>query len=61
VALADALEDWPLPPDEVGDAIGALRWFVWDAYEPETGWALRLAVEDPDEGMAWAVAATDQA
>jgi hypothetical protein len=61
VALADSLDDWPLPPDEVGDSIAALRWFVWDAYEPETGWVVRLAVEDPDEGMAWAVAATDQA
>ena len=61
VALADALDDWPLRPDEVGDLIAALRCFVWDAYEPETGWVVRLAVEDPDEGMAWAVAATDQA
>jgi hypothetical protein len=61
VALADALDEWPLPADEVGDSIGALRWFLWDAYEPRTGWVLRLAVEDPDEGMAWAVAATDQA
>jgi len=61
VALVDALDDWPLSPEELGDSIAALRWFVWDAYEPETGWVLRLAVEDPDEGMAWAVAATDQA
>ena len=48
------------PPDEVGDAAQSLRWFVWDAYEPKTGWWLRLAVEDPDEGLAWAIAATDQ-
>ncbi len=60
VALAGALDDWPLPPDEVADAAQGLRWFVWDAYEPKTGWWLRLAVEDPDEGLAWAIAATDQ-
>ena len=60
VALAGALDDWPLDSDEVGDAAQSLRWFVWDAYEPKTGWWLRLAVEDPDEGLAWAIAATDQ-
>ncbi len=61
VAVAGALEDWPLPAEEVGEAVQLLRWYVWDAYEPKTGWWLRLAVEDPDEGLAWAVAATDEA
>jgi len=61
VALAGALDDWPLPPHEVGEAASSLRWFVWDAFEPKTGWWLRLAVEDPDEGLAWAVAASDAA
>ncbi len=61
VGLAAALDDWPLSPDEVGEAAQALRWFLWDAYEPKTGWWLRLAVEDADEGLAWAVAATDEA
>ena len=28
---------------------------------PDTGWALRLAVEDADEGLAWALSATDTA
>ena len=37
----------------------ALRWFVWDAGEPEVGWVLRLAAEDSDEALAWAVAAVD--
>jgi hypothetical protein len=41
--------------------VGALRWFAWDASEPESGWVLRLAVEDEDEGLAWAVAAVDSA
>jgi hypothetical protein len=38
-----------------------LRWYLWDAGEPETGWVLRLAVEDPEAGLAWAVAAVDSA
>ncbi len=59
VAVAGALDDWPLASDEVGEAVGSMDWWVWDAYEPKTGWWLRLAVEDPDEGLAWAIAATD--
>ena len=42
-------------------AIGELRWYWWDAGEPDTGWTLRLAVEDPLDGLAWAVSATDAA
>ena len=61
VALAGALDDWPLTADEAGEAAAALRWFIWDAHEPKTGWWLRLAVEDPDEHLAWAIAATDAA
>ncbi len=48
-------------PDELGLAIGELRWYWWDAAEPDTGWALRMAVEDPLAGLAWAVSATDAA
>ena len=59
VSLAGRLDDWPLPPDEVGAALTRLRWYRWDAGEPETGWVLRLAVEDVERGRAWAVAATD--
>ncbi len=61
VALAGGLDDWPLAPDEVGEAARSMEWWLWDAYEPKTGWWLRLAVEDPDEGLAWAIAATDGA
>lgn len=61
VALAGRLAEWPMPPDEVGDAASALRWFAWDAAEPVTGWSLHLAAEDPARGRAWALAATDAA
>jgi hypothetical protein len=45
----------------VGDVIGDLRWYAWDAYQPSIGWSLRLAVEDPDNDCAWAVESTDRA
>jgi hypothetical protein len=60
-ALTGLVDDWPVPPDELGEAAGELRWFAWDAWEPDTGWRLHLAVDDPAEGLGWAVAATDAA
>lgn len=59
--LAGVDDDWPLPPDELGALAHELRWFAWDAWEPDTGWRFHLAVDDPAEGLAWAVAATDAA
>jgi hypothetical protein len=46
-------------PDELGSIAGELRWYRWDAGEPDVGWSLRIAVEDPVEDVAWAIAATD--
>lgn len=60
-ALTDSLDDWPLDPDEMGELAHELRWFLWDAGEPVTGWTLRLAVEDPETGRAFAVSAVDAA
>jgi hypothetical protein len=51
--------DWSPDPDELGDVIGELRWYWWDAHEPATGWHVRLAVWDPAEGLAWALSAID--
>ena len=48
-ALGDLLDDWPVPPDELGELAAELRWYRWDAHEPAMGWQLQLAVEDPDE------------
>ena len=61
VALAGRLDEWPLPAEEVGEAAADLRWYHWDPGAADTGWALRVAVEDPDEGLAWALSATDTA
>ncbi len=60
-ALADALDDWPLDPPELGELAAGLRWWWWDAHEPATGWQLQLAVEDPADGLAWAISARDSA
>jgi hypothetical protein len=58
-ALGDALDDWPVPPDELGELASELRWYRWDAYEPAMGWNLQLAVEDPGEDVAWVILARD--
>lgn len=47
--------------EELGDVIDDLRWYAWDAGAPDIGWSLRLAVEDPDNDVAWAIEATDRA
>lgn len=60
-ALGGLTDDWPVPAEEIGDVVQALCWYRWDVGEPETGWVLRLAAADPDEGLAWVVAATDSA
>jgi hypothetical protein len=61
VAVLGRLDDWPLDPDDLGAAAQRLRWYRWDAGEPETGWSLRLGVEDPQRGRAWALSAVDAA
>jgi hypothetical protein len=58
-ALTGLVERWPVDADELRDALAGLRWYAWDVGGPATGWALRLAVEDPRSAKAWAVAAVD--
>ncbi len=48
-------------PDELGDAGQDLDWYLWDDGAPDTGWSLRLAIEDRAEGLAWAISAVDAA
>lgn len=56
--------DWPEVADdtfadELGAACAELRWFRWAGAEPDTGWTLRLAIEDQAEGLAWCLEAVD--
>jgi hypothetical protein len=59
--LAGLTEEAGPQPTELGAVANLLRWYRWDAGEPETGWSLRLAVEDTHRGRAWAVSAVDAA
>jgi hypothetical protein len=59
-AVAGLLEDWPVPPGDLGEAATELRWFWWDAHELAAGWQVRLAVWDAAEGLAWALTADDE-
>lgn len=52
--------EWPPDADELGAAISELRWYWWHADEPVAGWELQLAVEDPVDGLAWAINARDE-
>lgn len=58
-ALGGLSDEWPLHPDEVGEIAQDLRWWLWDASEPTTGWSLRLVVEDTTDTLAWIVSSTD--
>lgn len=50
---------WPASSDAIKRSLDNLEWFYWDEGAPEEGWVLRLAVEDPVNGWAAAIAATD--
>ena len=56
-ALAGVADEWPWPPDALGAALRGSRWYRWGSGEPETGWALRLALEAG--GRSWALSAQD--
>lgn len=57
--VTGGLAHWPLSADDLGDAVAELGWYLWDDGAPSTGWSLRIAVEDPSAGVAWALTATD--
>ncbi len=58
-ALCDLLDDWPVAPAALGEAAASLHWYRWDPGDAVGGWAFHLAVEDPREGIAWAISAAD--
>lgn len=60
-SLGDLLDDWPIDPDELGELADELRWYRWNAHEPDVGWSLQIAIEDPENDVAWAITALDQA
>ncbi len=52
-------ETWPVDPVELGEATAELRWLRWSDGAATRGWYLLLAVEDPADGLAWAIRAVD--
>jgi hypothetical protein len=58
-ALADLLDQWPVGPDELGNALGHFRWYHWNERGSIAGWVFRVAVETRDKTRAWAVSAED--
>ncbi len=44
---------------DLGEEAADLKWRLWDPGDQIGGWALHLAVEDPIDGLAWAVSAVD--
>lgn len=50
---------WPPHPGDLASGVARLRWYLWDEGQSEEGWVLRMAVEDPENGWAAAVGATD--
>ena len=60
IAMIGDLE-WPPDSEEIGELANRLKWFWFDDGAAGTGWELRLAIEDPESGMAWVVTAVDAA
>ena len=58
-AFGDLLDDWPVQPGQLHTVADELDWYWWRDGSPASGWSLRLAVEDKDEGYAWAINAHD--
>ncbi len=53
------LDDGDPTPDELGSEGKALGWCLWDPGDHIGGWGFHLAVEDPIDGLAWAISAVD--
>ena len=49
----------PPDPGQLGEAVGALEWYLWGDPAPDTGWSLRIAVADPARRRGWALSALD--
>ena len=44
---------------ELGRDAADLRWMKWEPGDQIGGWSFHLAVEDPEDGLSWAVSAVD--
>lgn len=60
-AAALAGLEFPCAPDDLGEAVESLRWFAWSDLAGDTGWSLKLAIEDQADDVTWAISAGDSA
>jgi hypothetical protein len=49
-----------IDPDEFGEALNELRWYWWGDHDVQHDRVLRLAVDDPIDGVAFAISAVDR-
>jgi hypothetical protein len=54
-SLGGLEEEWPVHPDDLGEVLDDLRWYWIRPQRPMSGWELAVAVEDPDNRLAWAL------
>ena len=59
VAALAGFEEWPVDPEDIGEALNGFDWWCWEPSTPTQGWSLYLALDDPDTGEAWAIGAND--
>jgi hypothetical protein len=61
-AVLDLTDQWPVPLHVLGRRAESLSWSWWEpTAATQHGWRLQLAVEDLDDGHAWAISAVDAA
>ncbi len=58
-AAALAGIEWPADPEALAVAIDRVEWVLWQPRLEQAGWRLHIAAASAEEGIAWAVAATD--
>ena len=58
---AALITDLPWPPsfDELGDGLEDLNFYRFNEDRTEEGWALRIVIEDPEQGWTAAISASD--
>lgn len=54
-------DDWPGVIPELGAIARGLQWCTWGGIGSSRGWALRIAVHDPDDEVTFAIDARDTA
>ena len=50
---------WPPATEDLNQALNEMNWWIWDDDLLSKGWKLKVAIEDPLEGLSWALAAQD--